>query len=318
MGLFSIGSTSVQDIREFDPGQVYFLIKKCRSISPRSAGVIHSPDMLTNVISSLLLRDSSPLERHEIECAISAHGGVASVIDDDQIGKTVSMEQVGIIYGSVARHLLLSGFTSHEVMTIRKTANCRVIACGTNQSSVMQSICDIYTILEQFNWKPTGLKLAIVGNVGPFANDLLILALMVGLNVVVAIPEQTSFSDSTMRKAADVSSKTGAKYIITHDPREAVVGANIIGTAPWYNPFYKTSTEKSVAAFVGFQVNSKLCETAAPNWVFLHHLGGHGDEVTEEVYSGSNSLVTKQAKNLFLVPIAFLENNTISLKSNFN
>lgn len=66
---------------------------------------------------------------------------------------------------------------------------------------------------------------------------------MVGINVVVVIPENITISSTVLEKIAFVSSITGAKLILTHDPRDAVTAAKIVATGLWYDTHYHEPTK---------------------------------------------------------------------------
>lgn len=55
--------------------------------------------------------------------------------------------------------------------------------------------------------------------------------------------------------------------------------------------------QKRLEDFKGYQVNTKLCERAAPGWVFLHCLPRREQEVVEEIFYAKNSLVWEEAEN---------------------
>jgi ornithine carbamoyltransferase len=84
---------------------------------------------------------------------------------------------------------------------------------------------------------------------------------------------------------------------MTDDPRAAVRGADCVMTDTWVS-MGDTDHEERLEAFEPFQVDEKLMELAAPDGVFLHCLPAHrGEEVTDAVMDGPQSLVWDQAEN---------------------
>ncbi|MHC5544364.1 ornithine carbamoyltransferase, partial [Singulisphaera rosea] len=86
--------------------------------------------------------------------------------------------------------------------------------------------------------------------------------------------------------------------VVEHDPRRALVGANVIYTDVWASMGQEHEAELRAAAFAPFQVNEELLNSARPDSIFLHCLPARrGEEVTSEVLDGSRSVVIPQAAN---------------------
>ena len=65
--------------------------------------------------------------------------------------------------------------------------------------------------------------------------------------------------------------------------------------------------EKRKAAFKDFQINSKLLKLAKADAIVMHCLPAHrGEEITEDVIEGPNSVVFDQAENRLHVQKAVL------------
>src|SRR5690606_35573924 len=92
--------------------------------------------------------------------------------------------------------------------------------------------------------------------------------------------------------------RTGATIRLTHDPREAVEGAEVVATDVWASMGQEAEAEERRQAFRGFQVDEALMELAAKDAIFLHCLPAHrGEEVTDEVLEGPQSRVFDEAEN---------------------
>ena len=93
------------------------------------------------------------------------------------------------------------------------------------------------------------------------------------------------------------ASQSGAAIEMTEDPRAAVRGADCVVTDTWVSMGDKDG-EARLDAFEPFQVDARLMAMAAPDAVFLHCLPAHrGEEVTDEVLDGPQSLVWDEAEN---------------------
>jgi ornithine carbamoyltransferase len=82
------------------------------------------------------------------------------------------------------------------------------------------------------------------------------------------------------------------------DPAEAVRGADVVYTDTWTSMGQRGGADWRRVAFAGYQVNEALMAKAAPDAVFMHCLPAHrGEEVTDAVLDGSQSIAVEQAEN---------------------
>jgi ornithine carbamoyltransferase len=95
---------------------------------------------------------------------------------------------------------------------------------------------------------------------------------------------------------ADLVARTDTQ--LTHDPTEAVDGADVVYTDVWASMGQEDEAARRRADFAGFTVDEELMARAKPHALFLHCLPAHrGEEVTAEVVDGPQSAVWLQAAN---------------------
>ena len=101
-----------------------------------------------------------------------------------------------------------------------------------------------------------------------------------------------------MELAENNSLWSHSKICITHDPKEAAKGADIIYTDVWASMGQEKEAQQRTKAFANYQVNAELLSLANDHAIFLHCLPAHrGQEVTEEVIDGPQSFIYDQAEN---------------------
>jgi ornithine carbamoyltransferase len=87
------------------------------------------------------------------------------------------------------------------------------------------------------------------------------------------------------------------RITVTRDPVEAVTGAQVVVTDTWVS-MGQPGGEAVIAAMEPYQVNAGVMAAAAPDAWFLHCLPAHrGEEVTDEVIDGPQSVVWDEAEN---------------------
>jgi len=100
-----------------------------------------------------------------------------------------------------------------------------------------------------------------------------------------------------MRRARALAEKSGAKIMLTEDPREAVVGSDFVYTDTWTSMGQEAEAEARRKIFAPYQVNAKLLREAPDAWI-MHCMPAHrGEEITDEVLDGPRSLIYDQAEN---------------------
>jgi ornithine carbamoyltransferase len=91
---------------------------------------------------------------------------------------------------------------------------------------------------------------------------------------------------------------SGADIAIGNDPVAAVSGADVVYTDVWTSMGQEQEYERRRRAFHGFQLNASLLGRAKRDAIVLHDLPAHrGEEITDEVIDGPQSVVFDQAEN---------------------
>src|SRR5208283_3955422 len=94
---------------------------------------------------------------------------------------------------------------------------------------------------------------------------------------------------------------------LTHDPNEAVAGADAVYTDVWINMGQEDEADTRLHAFRPYQVSSQLLSHAGPQALFMHSLPAwRGQEVTDEVMDSPRSIVYDQAENRLHIQKAIL------------
>jgi ornithine carbamoyltransferase len=155
-----------------------------------------------------------------------------------------------------------------------------------------QVLTDLFTIYERRE-RPYDTALAFVGDSVAMANGYLALAALTGISVRLAMPEGAQ-ADVELRRRAE---GRGAKVLVTHDPVEAIAGADAIATSAWTGAVAK-----------GFCIDDALLARAADDAIVLHTLPAHrGQEITDDVLEGPRSVAFQQANNRLPVQQAIME-----------
>jgi ornithine carbamoyltransferase len=94
---------------------------------------------------------------------------------------------------------------------------------------------------------------------------------------------------------------------VTHDARAAVRAADVVYTDVWTSMGQEAEADARRKAFRPYQVNEQLVSVAAADALVMHCLPAHrGEEITDAVLDGPQSVVFDQAENRLHVQKAIM------------
>jgi ornithine carbamoyltransferase len=130
-------------------------------------------------------------------------------------------------------------------------------------------------------------------------------ASVLGLQLVLACPEGYCPDSDILDRAR----KPGAGSIqVTSDPVEAVTDADVINTDVWASMGQESEEGQRKTVFKGFCVDTGMLAHAKKDAIVMHCLPAHrGEEISEEVLEGPQSVVWDQAENKLHMHKAILE-----------
>ena len=139
---------------------------------------------------------------------------------------------------------------------------------------------------------------AYIGDGNNMTHSWLMLAAKLGFELRIATPHGYGVDQSLLEDAYDLARQSGAKIVVTNDPHIAVEGATVVTTDTWASMGQEDEKEERMRAFDGFMVDQMIMNRADANAIFLHCLPAYrGQEVSEEVLEGKQSVIFDEAEN---------------------
>jgi ornithine carbamoyltransferase len=170
-----------------------------------------------------------------------------------------------------------------------------------------QALADVMTLQEHFG-KVAGLQVAYVGDANNVARSLLSACVKLGASFASASPEGYAMEKELLDHYAAAASTSGCRVTATHDPLEAVAGADVIYTDVWTSMGQESERDAREKAFRPYQVNASLFKHAKASAVVMHCLPAYRNlEITDEVIDGPQSVIFQQAENRLHSQRALLE-----------
>jgi ornithine carbamoyltransferase len=216
---------------------------------------------------------------------------------DLQLRRGESVADTARVLSRYLDGIMIRTFAHNDVKELADYASIPVINGLTDLLHPCQVLADLQTIKEK-KGKLSGLKLAFVGDGNNVCNSLMFGCAKVGIDIAVATPKGYEPDEEIVYLAKQDALKHGVTVEITNNPVEAVKDADVVVTDVWASMGQEAEKALRVREFTPYQVNEKLVSHARPDYIFLHCLpANRGEEVTEEVIDGPNSVVWDEAEN---------------------
>jgi ornithine carbamoyltransferase len=188
-------------------------------------------------------------------------------------------------------------FRTETIEELARHATVPVINALSDDEHPCQALADLLTVREK-KGDLKGVTLAFIGDGNNVANSLSLAAGMSGMHFRIASPEGYELPDGVAVQAEEMARAVGGSLEKTHDPQEAVKGADVVYTDVWASMGQEREAAERREYFEGYRVDARLMSAAKPDAIFMHDLPAHrGEEVAEEVIDGPQSVVFDQAEN---------------------
>lgn len=244
----------------------------------------------------MLFSKNSTRTRVSFEAGIAQLGGHAIFLDlaKSQNGRGEGFFDTGGSVGGMA-DLVMARLHSHtDLEELARGSAAPVINGLTDLEHPCQAISDMLTLLELGKLKK-GNKIAFVGDCkNNVANSLMVACAMCGLDVSLVGPKEFGPRGEYVQMAEGL----GVQVTANKDAKEGLAGADAVYTDTWVSMGSEGEAGERLEKFAPYQVNSEMMGLAKEDAVFMHCLPAHrGQEVTDEVIDGKQSVVFQQAEN---------------------
>ncbi|MEZ4671495.1 MAG: ornithine carbamoyltransferase [Anaerolineae bacterium] len=250
-------------------------------------------------VLAMVFEKPSLRTRVSFEVAMKQLGGDAMRLGPDEIGlgKRESIADVSRVLSVYAQGIMARVFDHQHVVDLAKWADVPVINGLSDDHHPCQAMGDMLTIYEHFGHLER-LKLAYVGDGNNVASSLVLAAAHFGMEFAIAAPDGHNLSEDSLEAAAPIAERNGGKIEVYNDPNKAVEGADIVYTDTWVSMGQEKETAKRLETLQPYQVNDALLQRANKYAIVMHCLPAHrGQEITDEVADGAQSVIFPQAEN---------------------
>jgi ornithine carbamoyltransferase len=286
------------DICDFDTATLNGIVSQARAMKDARKGLskgLREPDEpLKGRMLALIFERPSTRTRVSFEVGMRQMGGETLVLsaNDMQLGRGETIADTARVLSRYVDAIMIRAAKHSNLTELASAAAVPVINGLTNLTHPCQVMADVMTLQEHVaplkqltvSWVGDGNNVAAswIHAVGRMGGKL-----RIGTPVELApSPEVLSWAKSE-----------GADVEVTQSPEDAVSGADCVITDSWVS-MHDTDATSRHNLLKPYQVNRRLMAAARPDAKFLHCLPAHrGEEVTDEVLDGPNSLVLEEAEN---------------------
>jgi len=295
--LLTVGQLSKQEI--YDIFSLTAQIKKF----PRKYG-----DVLYGRSLALIFQKPSNRTYVSFYVGMFQLGGTALYLGPDQIklGERETVHDVAKTLSRYVNGIVLRTFAHQMVVDMAQYADVPVINGLSDFSHPCQALADLFTIKEKFGTLKD-ITLAYIGDGNNVCNSLISSCAKLGVHLNIATPRGYEPDASVVKSARAIGLQSGAVIRVFDKALAAASGADVLYTDVWASMGQEKEAQKRKKAFKAFQLNSKLLAAANKGAYIMHCLPAHrGEEITDDVIDGANSIVFDEAENRLHVQKAVL------------
>jgi ornithine carbamoyltransferase len=214
-----------------------------------------------------------------------------------QLGTRESVPDIARVLSRYVDFIMVRTFAHSNIEMLAQNSSVPVINGLSDLDHPCQALGDMLTIHEK-KGAFKGLKLSYLGDGNNVAHSLLLAAAKLGMNMAVATPPGYQCNPEIVRKALAAAADSGSSLTFTDQPTEAVAGSDVLYTDVWASMGQEAEREARRSVFAPFRLDRALLTRAAPDALVMHCLPAHrGEEITDEVIDGPQSVVFDQAEN---------------------
>src|SRR5215471_299961 len=243
---------------------------------------------------AMIFDKPSTRTRVSFEVAMRQLGGDTIVLtgQEMQLGRGETIADTARVLSRYVDAIMIRILDHGQLVELARHATVPVINGLTRRSHPCQVMADLMTY-EEHRGSIEGKTVAWTGDDNNVLASWAHAAERFKFRLNVATPPELA----PKKPMRDWIKQTQAPIVIGSDPEEAVRGADCVVTDTWVSMGDKDGEHRH-NLLKPYQVNAKLMSLAKPDALFMHCLPAHrGEEVTDEVMDGPQSVVFDEAEN---------------------
>jgi ornithine carbamoyltransferase len=243
---------------------------------------------------AMIFEKPSTRTRVSFEVAMRQLGGDVLLLtaEEMQLGRGETLADTARVLSRYIDAIMIRTLNPDDVAELAQHATVPVINGLTRRSHPCQVMADVMTY-EEKRGPIRGRTVAWTGDANNVLTSWMHAAERFDFRLRVASPPELAPKKPVLQWVKS----SGADIKIGADPDEAVKDADCVVTDTWVSMGDRNGARRH-NLLKRYQVNARLMARAKPDAVFMHCLPAHrGEEVTDEVMDGPQSVVFDEAEN---------------------
>ncbi len=286
-------------IFDFSADQLWQFLHKAKALKDELTKTGRNEPILAGKILGMVFQKPSLRTRVSFEVGMIHLGGEALYISPHEIGlgQRESVPDVARVLSGYVDGIMARVFAHEHVLQLADYSRVPVINGLSDYNHPCQALTDVFTMWEHFG-RVEGLRVAYIGDGNNVTTSLANILAKLGAHLVIATPDGYQLSAENLAQARHFAEETHAEITVTTDPAAAVDGVDVIYTDVWTSMGQEAEAQERLKVFPPYQINGALVAKAKAETVVMHCLPAHrGEEITDEVADGPQSLLFPQAEN---------------------
>ena len=253
-----------------------------------------APRPLEGKMLAMIFERPSTRTRVSFDVGMRELGGETIMLtgQEMQLGRGETIADTARVLSRYVDAIMIRILEPDDLKEMAEYATVPVINGLTKQSHPCQVMADILTF-EEHRGSIAGKKIAWSGDYNNVLSSWIDASARFGFDLEIACPEDLQPPANRLARAR----AAGARIVVSEDPERAVADASAVISDCWVSMGDEDAGRRH-NLLAPYQVNAKLMRHAARDAVFLHCLPAHrGEEVTDDVIDGPQSLVFDEAEN---------------------
>ncbi|WP_061938496.1 ornithine carbamoyltransferase [Aureimonas sp. AU22] len=252
------------------------------------------PRPLEGRMLAMIFEKPSTRTRVSFDVAMRQLGGETLFLSGSemQLGRAETIADTARVLSRYVDAIMIRTTEHARLLEMAEAATVPVINALTDDTHPCQIMADLLTF-EEHRGPVKGKTFAWTGDGNNVLNSLIEAAGAFDFSLRIATPEGSEPDARFIERAR----AAGARLHLTSEAEDAVAGADCVVTDTWVS-MGREAEARGHNVFMPYQVNAALMRHANPEALFMHCLPAHrGEEVTDEVIDGPQSVVFDEAEN---------------------
>lgn len=272
---------------------------------------VHLP-LLKDKVLGMIFEISSTRTRISFETAMTELGGHAEFLSMSNLHVGDGHETMRDTAEVISRMTdgVIMRCNDHKVMELFADFSYVPVFNGmTMDGHPTQALADVFTMMEHLpNKKLSEITMMYMGDnnheyeqLVPIQRELMWMCAKLGMTYISCCPKVMWVCDDDKKRFAALAENTGAKLICTEDPYEYIKDVDFTVSDSFWMGYPDDSEEanrRRSLLFPKYSVDERLVASGKSTLGVLHCLPGiRGEEISNEVWDGPNSLIFEESEN---------------------